>query len=257
MRYREMAPELQRLAQPGQTVFGDLLVDEDVEGSFRVNYGSANDVAPFAQPGRAGRERQMQRLVQQQPHREDEDDWFSNRRRDDERPRRQQQQQRRPPSRNAPVDYRSSGPVLDAQYYDHHKPAPRQPAPRPSYAPLPLPPRPIQSDGAPAGRRSGPSRGYPAPHEISTGYRHTRHTRHASPQLGAPERGPGLSIRGAAQRREEQERNEHAGGRYRRREGGRELDRERREWVADWARENAHDRREGKRNGYHNDHRRY
>ena len=67
-----------------------------VGGNFQFNYGSALDVTPFAQPGRAGREKQMQRLAQQQPHRGDEDDWFSNQREDHGRQQQQQQQQQQP-----------------------------------------------------------------------------------------------------------------------------------------------------------------
>lgn len=210
--YGRSYQEHQRLAQPGQTLFGDLLVDKEdmtgVGGDFQFNHGSVDDVTPFAQPGRAGREKQMQRLVRQQPHRDEEEDWFNNQRRDHGRLRQQQQ----PPSRNVQVNYRSSGPVLDAQYY--HAPPP----PPPPYAPLPLPPAPtgppppmamvppppIYFDGAPAGPRP---RGYPPPHEIAVGYRRAPL---ALPQPGAPK--PELSIRGAAQRRQEQERDQRGTG---------------------------------------------
>jgi len=248
--YREMAPDLQRLAQPGQTLFGDLLVDEegmnDVGGGFRFNHGRADDVTLFPEPGRAGREKQKQKLVQQQPYRDDDDDWFDDQRRDHGRPR----QQQRPPSRNVRVNYRSSEPVHDIKYYD-------APPPPPRYSPLPLPPPPppraprsMYFDGAPVGPRPGPSRRYPSSHELSTGYKHAHST---SPPPSAPKRGPELSIRGAAQRRQEQERTQRGGGGgHRGGEGGRERDGgQERSRRADGHREWS------QRNGYHNDRRRY
>jgi hypothetical protein len=217
-----MAPELQRLVQPGQTLFGDLLVDEEgmtgVGSGFQFNYGSVNDVTPFVEPGRAGREKQKQRLVQQHPHRDDDDDWFNSRRQDHGRPR----QQQRPPSRNVRVNHQSSGPVLDAQYYNVPPPrpfhAPTPLPPPPIVAPPPPPPAPLYFDAAPVGPRPGLPRRYPSSQEISAGYRGTHFT---SSQPSAPKRGPELSIRGAAQRRKEQDRNQRgSGGRYQSAGGG-------------------------------------
>jgi hypothetical protein len=251
-----MAPELQRLLRPGQTLFGDVLVDEEgVGGGPRFKHGNGDDVTPFGQPGRAGREKQMHRLTQQQSHHDDDDDWFDNRRWDQGRPRRQEQQ--RPPTRNVRVHYQSSGPVLDAQDYHAPPPPPFHRAPSPLPGPrLPprqprrmVDPRPMYFDGAPAGRRPGPSRGYPPPHEISAGYQHADF---ASRQMSAPNRGPGLSIRGAARRRQEEDRNQRGGeggygGGYGGRDGGRGRDR-----GKEWPREERHARR-GQRNGEDNE----
>jgi len=211
-----------------------------VGDGFQFNHGSTDDVTPFTRPGRAGREKQMQRLAQQQPHRDDDDDWFNSQRRDHGRLR----QQPPPPSRNVRVNHRSSEPVLDRQKQNYHAP----PAPL-----LPLPPPPPKYfDRAPAGPRPGPSRGYPSSHEISAGYRHAPF---ASPPPSAPKHGPELSIRGAAQRRQGQDRNQRGvGGGYRSGEG-REWDRWKGsssrdgdpEWSPEWR----------QRNGYRNNHRRY
>ena len=296
--YGRSYQERQRLAQPGQTFFGDVLIDEDgmtgVGGDFQLNYGSADDVTPFAQPGRAGREKQMQRLAQRQPDRGDEDDWFSNQRGDRGRQQQQQQQpgrsgrekqmqrlaqqqphrsdeddwfnnqrgdhgrlqqrqQQQQPSRNIRVNYQSSGPVLDAQYY-----AAPPPPPPPPYAPVPLPlPHapvvrpPLYFEKAHAGPRSGPSRGYPSSNEISAGYQHAPLA--SPPQPSAPK--IELSIRGAAQRRQEQNQNQNQRG-----TGGGDRSGEGREW--DRGKERSYRDRDGhpergQRTGYHENHRRY